>query len=151
MEGFPLGNVEAPANWNEKRLVKRLLKDVLGEDFEVELVAGGSQFESGRVFQLFEEKKIGHLISWRRLEGRENPPDVLTVKNRILVEGPEHKRVVFKRLRARVESFISSLKNRLAYDRFTWKGLENASIHTSLMFCVFYAVAIAASACAKKT
>ena len=144
MEGFPLGHVEASANVNEKRLVKRLLEEVLGEDFEVELVAGDSQFESGKVFHLLEQRKIGNLVCWRRLKGRKNPADVLTVKDRILVEGPEHKRVVFGRLRSRVESFISTLKNHLAYNSFTWKGLDNAGIHTSLAFCVVYAVAIAA-------
>jgi hypothetical protein len=144
MEGFPLGHVEASANRNEKMLVKRLLEDVLGEDFEVELLAGDSQFESEKVFMMLEQRKIDSLICWRRLHGRVNPPDVLTVKNRILVEGPDHKRVMFGRLRARVESFISTLKNHLAYGRFTWKGLGNASIHTSLAFCVVYAVAIAA-------
>jgi len=145
MKGFPLGHVEASANVNEKRLVKSLLDEVLGEDFEVELVAGDSQFESEKVFMMLEQRKIDSFIAWRRLKGRVNPADVLTVKNRILVEGPEHKRVVFGRLRARVESFISGLKNHLAYSRFTWKGLDNASIHTSLAFCVVYAVAIAAS------
>jgi len=145
MEGFPLGHVEAPANRNEKKLVEKLLADVLGEDLEVELVAGDSQFESESVFHLLEQKKIDCLIPWRRLKGRLNPTDVLTVKDRILVEGPEHKRVVYRRLRARVESFISTLKNHLAYSRFTWKGLDNASIHTSLTFCVVYAVFIAAS------
>ena len=144
MEGFPLGHVEASANVNEKELVEPLLDDVLGEDFEVELVAGDSQLESQRVFQTLEQRKIEHLIPWRRVKGRENPPDVLTVKDRINVEGPDHKRVVFGRLRARVESFISTLKNHLAYDNFTWKGLENASIHTSLALCVFYASSIAA-------
>jgi len=144
MEGFPLGHVEASANRNEKKLVEQLLEDVLGEDFEVELVAGDSQFESENVFSMLEEQKITNLICWRRLQGRVNPADVLTVKDRILVEGPEHKRVVFGRLRARVESFISTLKNHLAYSRFTWKGLENAQIHTSLAFCVVYAVFIAA-------
>ncbi|MHA1632710.1 MAG: hypothetical protein ACTSXC_07905, partial [Candidatus Freyarchaeota archaeon] len=53
-------------------------------------------------------------------------------------------KVIYGRLRAKVESFISTLKNRLGYDNFTWKGLENASIHTSLALCVAYAVHIAA-------
>jgi hypothetical protein len=145
MEGFPLGHVEAPANRNEKEMVEQLLDEVLGEDFEVELVAGDSQLESQRVFHMLEQRRIMHLIPWRRLKGRESPPDVLTVKDRIQVEGPEHKRVVFGRLRASVESFISTLKNHLAYEQFTWKGLENACIHTSLAHCVVYAVAIAAS------
>jgi len=145
MEGFPLGHVEVPANRNEKEMVEPLLDDVLGEDFEVELAAGDSQLESHRVFHTLEQRRIEHLIPWRRLRGRMNPPGVLTVKDRIQVEGPGHKRVVFGRLRARVESFISALKNHLAYDQFTWKGLENASIHTSLALCVVYAVAIAAS------
>jgi len=78
------------------------------------------------------------------VRGRANPPDVLTVKNRIQVEGPEHKHVIYKRLRAMAESFISTLKNHLGYDNFTWKGLENACIHTSIAHCVVYAVAIAA-------
>jgi len=145
MEGFPLGHVEASANVNEKELVEKLLDEVLGEDFEVELAAGDSQLESQRVFQKLEERKIAHIIPWRRLRGRVNPPDVLTVKDKISVEGPEHKRVIYGRLRAMAESFISTLKNHLGYDNFTWKGLENATIHTSLAHCVAYAVAIAAS------
>ncbi len=144
LEGFPLGHVEAPANVNEKRLVEQLLEEVLGEDLEIELVAGDSQLESRRVFQMLEQRKIGHLIPWRRLRGRKIPPEVLRVKNSIQVEGPEHKKVIFGRLRARVESFISRLKNRLNYDQFTWRGLKNAGIHTSLALCVVYSVAIAA-------
>jgi hypothetical protein len=42
--------VEAPANVNEKLLVEPLLDRLLGEDIEVELVAGDSQFESSQVF-----------------------------------------------------------------------------------------------------
>jgi hypothetical protein len=144
MEGFPLGHVEAPANRNEKRLVEQLLELVLGEMLEVELVAGDSQFESQRMFHMLEQEKIDHLIPWRRLKGRKIPPGVLTVKNRIQVDGPEYMRVIFGRLRARVEGFISRLKNRLNYDQFTWRGLKNAGIHTSLALCVVYAVAIAA-------
>ena len=36
------------------------------------------------------------------------------------------------------------MRNWLAYCRLTWQGLENASIHVSLILCVVYAVAIAA-------
>jgi hypothetical protein len=144
MEGFPLGHVEAPANVNEKKLVEQLLEEALGEELEVELVAGDSQLESRNIFQMVEQRKSLHLIPWRRLKGRKIPPEVLRVKNRIQVEDPEHKKVIFKRLRARVESFISRLKNRLAYGQFTWRGLKNSDIHTSLAFCVVYAVAIAA-------
>ena len=50
MEGFPLGHVEASLNVNEKMLVEPLMDKVLGEDIEVELVAGDSQFESEQVF-----------------------------------------------------------------------------------------------------
>jgi hypothetical protein len=37
------------------------------------------------------------------------------------------------------------VKSRLAYSRLTWQGLENASIHVSLVLCVVYAVAIVAT------
>ena len=40
-----MGHVEAPANVNEKNLVEHLLDEVLGEDIEVELAAGDSQFD----------------------------------------------------------------------------------------------------------
>src|SRR4030042_1960497 len=40
IEGLPLGHVEASANVNEKQLIEPLLDTVLGEDLEVELVAG---------------------------------------------------------------------------------------------------------------
>jgi hypothetical protein len=145
LDGFPLGHVEAPANMNEKSLVEPLLDRVLGEDLELELVAGDSQLESQAVFHMLQARKIGSLIAWRRMPGRVNPPDVLTVKDRIDVEGPEHKRIIYKRLRAAVEGFNGQVRSRLAYGRYTWQGLGNASIHVSLILSVVYAVAIAAT------
>ena len=50
IEGFPLGHVEAPANVNEVLLVEPLLDNLLGEDIELELLAGDSGFESYKVF-----------------------------------------------------------------------------------------------------
>jgi len=145
IEGFPLGHVEASVNVNEKKLVEPLLDKLLGEDIEVELVAGDSQFESVQVFDALSARKIGGVIPWRRLKGRENPSDVLSVKDRIDVEGPEHLRVVYKRLRAKSESLNGRVKARLAYSRLTWQGLGNACIHTCLVFCVVYAVSIVAA------
>jgi len=145
MEGFPLGHVEASLNVNEKMLVEPLMDKVLGEDIEVELVAGDSQFESEQVFFSLQERQIANVIAWRRLKGRENPSDVLTVKDRIDVEGPEYLRVLYKRLRAMVESFNGRVKSRLDFSQFTWQGLGNACIHTCLVFCVVYAVVIAAA------
>jgi hypothetical protein len=144
VEGFPLGHVEAPLNVNEKELVEELLTRVLGECIEVELLAADSQLESQSVFDLLESLKMGSIIAWRRLKGRRNPSDVLTVKNRIDVDGPEWKRVIYKRLRAVVEGFNGRVKSRLAYERLTWQGLENAGIHVGLVLMVAYAVCIAA-------
>jgi hypothetical protein len=144
IEGFPLGHIEAPLNVNEKQLVETLLIKVLGESIEVELLAGDSQFESGEIFGLLESHKLMHVIPWRRLKRRVNPVDVLSVKDRIDVEGPEWLRVVYKRLRAASESFNGRAKCRLAYQRLTWQGLENASIHVGLVLMVAYAVCIAA-------
>ncbi|MFH2110656.1 MAG: transposase, partial [Candidatus Bathyarchaeota archaeon] len=145
IEGFPLGHEESPLNVNEKQLVEPLLDRVLGEDLEVELVAGDSQLESSNIFDALEARKVDHIIPWRRLKGRENPPEVLSVKDRIDVEGPEWMRVTYKRLRAMSESVNGRVKSRVAYSRFTWQGLENASIHVSLVFSVVYAAVIAAS------
>ena len=145
IEGFPLGHMEAPANVNEKMLVAPLLDRLLGEDIEVELMAGDSQFESSQIFDALSLRKISSVIPWRRLKGRENPSDVLSVKDRIDVEGPEHLRVVYKMLRAKSESLNGRVKARLAYSRLTWQGLGNACIHTCLVFCVVYAVSIVAT------
>jgi len=144
IEGFPLGHVEAPLNVNEKQLVEELLDGVLGECIEVELLAADSQFESQAVFDLLESLKVDHIIAWRRLKGRENPPDVLSVRDRIDVEGPEWKKAIYKRLRAVVEGFNGRAKSRLAYERLTWQGLGNTSIHVGLVLMVAYAVCIAA-------
>jgi hypothetical protein len=92
--------VEAPLNVNEKQLVEALLHKVLGESIEVELLAGDSQLESQALFMLVESLKMSRIIAWRRLKGRVNPPDVLSVKDRIDVEGPEWMRTLYKRLRA---------------------------------------------------
>jgi hypothetical protein len=67
IEGFPLGHVEASVNVNEKKLVEPLLDKILGEDIEVELVAGDSQFESEQVFDSLRTKRVGNVIAWRRL------------------------------------------------------------------------------------
>ena len=144
VEGFPLGHVEAPANVNESLMVGHLLDRVLGEDLEVELLTGDSGFESRRVFEVVEARKVAPLVAWRRMRGRKSPPDVFTVRDRIDVDSPEWKRAVYMRLRAVVEGFIGRAKNRLVYGRLTWQGLENASIHVSLVLMVVYAVAIAA-------
>ncbi|MBL7080835.1 hypothetical protein ISS39_10975 [Candidatus Bathyarchaeota archaeon] len=88
--------------------------------------------------------KIDHIIAWMGLKSRVNPADVLTVKDRIDVEGPEWKKRIYKRLRAVVEGFNGRVKSRLAYRRLTWQGLENASIHVSLVLMVAYEVCIAA-------
>ena len=149
IEGFPLGHVEASANVNEKRLLEPLLDKVLGEDIEVELLAGDSQFESDPVFDALNSRKIGNVIPWRRLRGRKNPPNVLSVKDPIDVEGPQHLRVVYKRLRAKSESLNGRVKARLAYSRFTWQGLWNACIHACLVFSVAYAVVIVANVLGK--
>ena len=144
IEGFPLGHVEAPLNVNEKQLVEALLTRVLGECMEVELLAADSQFESQGIFRLLDSLKIDHITAWRRLKRRVNPSDVFTVKDRIDVEGPEWMRAVYKRLRAVVEGFNGRVKSRAAYSRLTWQGLENVSIHVSLVLMVVYAVCIAA-------
>jgi len=137
--------VEAPANVNEPLLLEPLLDRVLGEDIEVEMLAGDSGFESRRVFDALEARKMAPLVAWRNMKGRENPPDVLTVRDRIDIEGPEWMRAVYKRLRAVVEGFIGRVKSRLGYGRLTWQGLENVGIHVSLVLMVVYTVAIAAS------
>jgi len=81
---------------NEPLLVESLLERVLGDDIELELLAGDSGFESQAVFDLLDSLKIGHVIAWKRLKGRETPPDALSVKYCIDVEGPEWKRVIYK-------------------------------------------------------
>jgi len=144
IEGFPLGHVEAPLNVNEKQLVEALLQKVLGESIEVELLAGDSQLESQAVFELLDKLKMSHVIAWRRMKGRVNPPEVLSVKDRIDVEGPEWLRAIYKRLRAAAESFNGRAKSRLAYQRLTWQGLDNVGIHVGLVLVVAYAVCIAA-------
>ena len=44
-----------------------------------------------------------------------------------------------------MEGFNGRVKTRLAYERLTWQGLENASIHVSIVLMVIYAAAIAAT------
>ena len=145
MDGRPLGHVEAPANTNEKGLVELLLDRVLGEDIEVELLAGDSQFESQHIFYALEARKMAHLIAWRRMPGRVSPTDALTVRDCIDVEGPEWKRVIYKWLRVAAEGFIGRVRNGLTYGWLTWQGLENASIHVSLILSVVHAMAIVAA------
>jgi len=59
--------------------------------------------------------------------------------------GPEHLRVMYKRLRAMVESLNGRVKSRLDYYWLTWRGLANACVHTCLVLSVVYAAVIAAA------
>jgi hypothetical protein len=145
IEGFPLGHVEASVNVNEKKLVEPLLEKVLGENMEVELIVGDSQFESEPLFDGLEAMRIANIVAWKRYKGHENPADVLTVKDRIDVEGPEYLRVVYKRMRAMVESLNGRVKSRLDFSQFTWQGIGNASIHACLVLCLVYAAVIVAA------
>ena len=79
-KGFLLGHLVAPLNLNEKQLVDSLLDRVLGESIEVELLAGDSQLESESIFMLLESLKVSHIIAWRKLKGRRNPPEVLWLR-----------------------------------------------------------------------
>jgi hypothetical protein len=88
----------------EKKLVEPLLDKLLGEDIEVELLAGDSQFESGEVFDVLNARKMDYVIPWRRLKGRVNHCETLSVKDRIDVEDPEHLRVAYKMLKVKSES-----------------------------------------------
>jgi len=117
VEGFPLGHVEAPANVNEKKMVEPLLDMVLGEDLEVDLIAADSQLDSQAVFDSMESRKVGYVIARRRMRGRVNPPDVLTVKDRISVEGPERMCVVYRLLRSKAESLIERVKSHVRGSR----------------------------------
>lgn len=81
----------------------------------MELVAGDNQLESRDILDALEARKVDYLIAWRRLKGRVNPSDVLTMKDRIDVEGPEHLRCIYHRLRAIVEGFNGRVNCRLGY------------------------------------
>jgi hypothetical protein len=110
----------------------------------VELLAGDSQFESQMIFSFLESCKMSHVFPWRRLKRRVNPDTVLSVKDRIDVEGPEHLRSVYHRFRAPTEGLIGRVKNRLGFRRLTWQGVDIVCIHVGLVLCVAYAVCIAA-------
>ena len=88
---------------------------------------------------------MDHIIARRRMRGKENPSDALTVKDRIGVEGPEWMCTVYKLLRSKAESIMGRVKSRLGFERLTWQGLGNAGIHVSLVLSVVYAAAIAAA------
>lgn len=65
------------------------------------------------------------------------------VKEGINVGGLEHLRSIYHRLRDMVEGFNGRVKCQLNYQRLTWQGLCNASIHVSLVLCVLYGICIA--------
>ena len=60
----------------------------------------------------------------------------IQVKERIDVEGPEHLRCVYHRLRALTEGLIGRAKSRLGFSRLTWRGVDNVCIHVCLVLSV---------------
>jgi hypothetical protein len=129
IKGFQLGNVDAPANVSKRLLAEHLIDRVLGDDIEIELLTNDSDFESRQVFEVIKTRKVLSLIAWRRVKGRKNLTDILTIKDRIDVEGPEWMRAIYKLLRAMVKGFIGREKSRLAYRRLTWQELKNMDVH----------------------
>ena len=93
--------------------------------------------EVGSPKLLFENLDLTQIfpILWRSMLRWIDPPDVLTVKDRIYVEGREWKRIISNRLMA-AESFNGRIKNRLAYGRLTWQGLGNVSVHVIILLMV---------------
>ena len=69
---------------------------VLGEDIEVELLAGDSGFESSRVYEALKARRIAPLIAWRRTTGMDNLADVISERDRI-DEGTAHQRLFIKK------------------------------------------------------
>ena len=63
-------------------MVESLLERVLDDDIELELLAGDSGFESSRVFDALDARKIEDPIAWRHPKGRESPPEVLRARLR---------------------------------------------------------------------
>jgi hypothetical protein len=74
----------------------------------VEVLEGDSQFESSELIDAFESCKLEYVTSWKRLKNRDNLPVVLFVKDRIDVEGSEHSRAVYHRLRTPIEGLVLS-------------------------------------------
>ncbi len=109
---------------NEKKLVEPLLDRLWARTWRWSWLPETASSSPSRSLTLLEARKIGNVIAWRRLKGRANPSDVLTVKDRIDVEGPEHLRVIYKGLRAMSESLNGRVKARLAYSRLTWQGIR---------------------------
>ena len=145
IESFPLGHVKDTLNVNEKQLVGPLfplLDRVVGDDIEVELLAGDSQLESSEIFGLLESRKLKHVIPWRRLKRRVYPPHVLSVKDCIDVEGPDHLRSVYHMLRAANEKLFGRAKCRLSFSRLI-AGI-GLCIHVFLAMFVVYGVCIVA-------
>jgi hypothetical protein len=97
------------------------------------------------VFDAIQARKVGHIVARRRMRGKVTPPDVMTVKDRIGVEGPDWMCVTYKLLRSKGESLIRRVKSRLGFEGLTWQGLWNANIHVRLVLSVVYATAMAAA------
>lgn len=93
---------------------------------------------------MLESRKLLHVILWRRLKRRVNPSDVLSVKDRIDVEGPMHLRSVYHWLWAPNEGLFGRAKCKLNFYRLTWQGLGNVCIHVCLAMSVAYSVCILA-------
>ncbi len=69
---------------------------------------------------------------------------MLSVKDSIDVEGPEHLRSVYHRLRAPNEGLFGRAKCSLSFSRLTWQGRDDVCMHVCLAMFVAYGVYILA-------
>jgi len=100
-----IGACEALASVNEKNIVKQVLNDALGD---MEVGTGGWRQSAGgrKGFSKLMKPRKSHMSPHGGRSREEEPPDVLTVKDKITVEGPEHLKIIYGRLRATAKGFI---------------------------------------------
>jgi transposase len=137
---LPLAFMVHPCNMNEKLFIKPLLEKMQDQDISFKTVLADAQYDSAKVRETVKGYDAEPVIPSRRCSKIKN---ALKVGKDFIVHGVNRLVKIFRK-RVSIERIFARAKEWLLLDHLRVRGLEQASIHTSLSFTAILTIALTA-------
>ena len=137
---LPLAFTVKPCNMNEKLFIKPLLEKMHNQNIKFKTVLADAQYDSSRVRETVRQCGAEPIIPARKCNRIKN---ALRIGKDFIVHGAKRLVQLFKK-RISVERVFARAKEWLLLDQLRVRGLEQAFIHTSLIFIAMITIALTA-------
>jgi transposase len=137
---LPLTFTVAPCNMNEKRFIKPLLENLMGQGIGFDTVLADAQYDSSKVRETVEKYGAEPVIPYRKTSRIKNG---LRIGCDFVVYGVKRLVNLFRK-RVSIERLFGRAKEWLLLDHLRVRGLEQAFIHACLSFSAMLTVALTA-------